>query len=56
VSLAHDDEAARVRTHVISTLTTTLTGTSRTRKAAADMQRHDATAAEMTIPAAEEAR
>jgi len=59
--LAHDDEAARVRTHVIATLTAALSGTSRTRKAAAAMRQHEAEsserkATEMTIPAAEEAR
>ncbi len=59
--LAHDDEAARVRTHVIATLTAAMSGTSRTRKAAAAMRQHEAEssemkATEMTIPAAEEAR
>jgi nitrate/nitrite transport system ATP-binding protein len=54
--LAHDEAAARVRTHVIATLTAALSGTSRTRKAAVAMHQHDAKAAEMTIPVAEEAR
>ena len=54
--LSHDDEAARVRTHVIATLTDALSGTSRTRKAAAGMRQHAAEAADMTIPVAEEAR
>jgi hypothetical protein len=45
-----------VRTHVIATLTAALAGTSRTRKAAVAMHQHDAAAAEMTIPVAEEAR
>lgn len=54
--LAHDDEAARVRTHVIATLTDALSATSRTRKAAAAMRQRDAEASEMTIPVAEEAR
>jgi nitrate/nitrite transport system ATP-binding protein len=54
--LAHDDEAARVRTHVIATLTDALSGTSRTRRAAAGMRQHDAEGTKMTIPVAEEAR
>jgi len=54
--LAHDEAAARVRTHVIATLTAALSGTSRTRKAAAAMHQHDAEAAEITIPVAEEAQ
>jgi nitrate/nitrite transport system ATP-binding protein len=54
--LAHDDEAARVRTHVIATLTDALSGTSRARKAAASMRQRDAEASEMPIPVAEEAR
>jgi len=52
--LAHDDEAARVRTHVISTLTTALTGRSRTRRAAASMQKHGADVSELSIPVAGE--
>jgi nitrate/nitrite transport system ATP-binding protein len=39
--LAHDDEAARVRAHVIMTLTDAVSGTSRTRRAAATLQQHD---------------
>jgi nitrate/nitrite transport system ATP-binding protein len=54
--LAHDDDAARVRTHVIATLTAAVSGTSRSRKAAATMRQHDADASEMTIPVAEETR
>jgi nitrate/nitrite transport system ATP-binding protein len=54
--LAHDDAAALVRTDVIATLTAALSGTSRTRKAAAALRRHDAETSELTIPVAEEAR
>ncbi len=54
--LAQDDAAAQVRAHVITTLTDAVSGTSRTRKAAAALRQHDADAAEMTIPVAEEAR
>jgi len=54
--LAHDDEAARVRTHVIATLTDALSGTSRTRRAAAAIREHNAKTSDMTIPVAEEAR
>jgi nitrate/nitrite transport system ATP-binding protein len=52
--LAHDDAAARVRAHVIATLTAALSGTSRTRQAAAAMRRHDADAAALTMPVAEQ--
>jgi nitrate/nitrite transport system ATP-binding protein len=54
--LAHDDEAARVRAHVITTLTDAVSGTSRTRRAAATLKQQNAQASDMTIPAAEEAR
>jgi nitrate/nitrite transport system ATP-binding protein len=54
--LAHDDAAAQVRTHVITTLTDAVAGTSRTRKAAAALRQHNAEAAEIPIPVAEEAR
>ena len=54
--LAHDDEAARVRTHVITTLTDAVAGTSRNRKAAATLKQHEKQASDMTIPVAEEAR
>jgi nitrate/nitrite transport system ATP-binding protein len=54
--LAHDDEAARVRANVITTLTDAVSGTSRTRRAAATLKRHHEQASEMAIPAAEEAR
>jgi nitrate/nitrite transport system ATP-binding protein len=54
--LAHDDEAARVRAHVITTLTDAVSGTSRNRKAAATLKKHDEQASDMTIPVAEEAR
>jgi nitrate/nitrite transport system ATP-binding protein len=54
--LAHDEAAAHVRAHVITTLTTALAGTTRTRKAAAATRQHAAAAAEMAIPVAEEAR
>jgi nitrate/nitrite transport system ATP-binding protein len=54
--LAHDDEAARVRTNVIATLTAALSGASKTRTAAAALQRAGSAAAEMTMPVAEEAR
>ena len=54
--LAHDDEAARVRTNVITTLTDALSSTSRTRRAAAALRQHDAGTVDMTIPVAEEVR
>jgi nitrate/nitrite transport system ATP-binding protein len=54
--LAHDDAAAQVRTHVITTLTDAVAGTSRTRKAAAALRQHNAEAADIPIPVAEEAR
>ena len=54
--LAHDDGAARVRAHVITTLTDAVAGTSRTRKAAATLRQHDEHASDLTIPVAEEAR
>ena len=54
--IAHDDAAARVRTHVIATLTTALSGSVRARKAAAALRQHDAETPELTIPVAEEAR
>jgi nitrate/nitrite transport system ATP-binding protein len=54
--LAHDDAAAQVRTHVITTLTDAVAGTSRTRKAAAALRHHNAEAGEIPIPVAEEAR
>ena len=54
--LAHDDEAARVRAHVITTLTDAVSGTARTRKAAATLRQHEEHASEMAIPVAEEAR
>ena len=54
--LAHDDEAARVRTHVIATLTAALSGTSRTRKAAAAMRHDEAKVSEIPIHVAEEVR
>ena len=54
--LAHDDEAARVRTHVIATLTDALSGTSRTRKAAAALRQRDTEVVEMPGSVAEEVR
>ena len=54
--LAHDDAAARVRANVITTLTDAVSGTSRTRKAAATLRQQEEHAAQMTIPVAEEAR
>ena len=54
--LAHDDQAARVRTNVITTLTDALSRTSRTRRAAAALRQHDAGTADMTISVAEEVR
>ena len=55
--LAHDEAAAHVRTHVIATLTD---AARRARREPARLQppcdQHDAEAAEMTIPVAEEAR
>ena len=54
--LAHDEAAAHVRAHVITTLTTALAGSTRTRKAAAATRQHAAAAAEMAVPVAEEAR
>jgi nitrate/nitrite transport system ATP-binding protein len=54
--LTHDDEAARVRAHVITTLTEAVSGTSKTRRAAATLKQHDAKTSDMTIPVAEEAR
>ena len=54
--LAHDDGAARVRAHVITTLTDAVAGTSRTRKAAATLRQHDEHASDLTRPVAEEAR
>ena len=54
--LTHDDEAARVRIHVIATLTDALSGTSRKRRAAAAMRQAGTETSDMTIPVAEEAR
>ena len=54
--LAHDDAAARVRAHVITTLTSAFAATSRTRKAAAAMRQQDEEPSKMTVPVAEEAR
>lgn len=54
--LTHDDEAGRVRTHVIATLTAALAGTSRTRRAAVAIRQAGTQASDMTIPVAEEAR
>ena len=54
--LAHDDEAARVRTHVIATLTDALSGTSRTRRALAAMRQASTRTSDMNISVAEEAR
>ena len=39
--LAHDNEAARVRANVITTLTEAVSGTSRTRRTAATLKQHD---------------
>ena len=60
--LAHDDAAAQVRTHVITTLTAALSGTSRTRKAAAAIAEASDRSVRLqpdhvaTMAAAEEAR
>ena len=54
--LANDEAAARVRTHVITTLTAALSGTARTRRAASSMRQPDADSADITIPVAEETR
>jgi nitrate/nitrite transport system ATP-binding protein len=54
--LSHDDEAARVRAHVITTLTEAVSGTARTRRAAATLRQHAGKTSDMTIPVAEEAR
>jgi nitrate/nitrite transport system ATP-binding protein len=53
--LAHDDEAAQVRTNVITTLTAAVSGTSRTRKAAAAIRQHQAESSDPAIPVAEKA-
>jgi nitrate/nitrite transport system ATP-binding protein len=55
-SLVHDKAAAQVRTHVITTLTTALSGTTRTRRAASSIRQHDADSADIAIPVAEETR
>ena len=55
-SLVHDEAAAQVRTHVITTLTAALSGTARTRRAASGMRQQDTDTADIAIPVAEETR
>ena len=53
--LARDDDALRVRAHVITTLTAAVSGSARTRKAAA-MRSLEGEAPDLAMPVAEEAR